>query len=350
VTDRIILGIESSCDETGVGIVRLGPDGSVELLADEVASSVEEHARFGGVVPEVASRAHLQAMVPTMRRSLEIAGIGLSDVHSIAVTAGPGLAGALLVGVSAAKAYAAALGKPLYGVNHLAGHVAADTLEHGPLPERCLALLVSGGHSQLLLVEGLAHKITELGSTVDDAAGEAYDKVARLLDLPYPGGPPIDKLAKQGNGCAIAFPRGLTGPRDSKYDFSFSGLKTSVARWVEKCERAGEEIPLADVAASFQEAVADVLTMKAIRAAKDFDIDTLVVAGGVAANSRISGLAAERCAEAGINLRVPRPKLCGDNGAMIAAIGAHLVAAGAKPSPIDLSTTPGLPVSTIQVL
>jgi N6-L-threonylcarbamoyladenine synthase len=350
VTDRLILGIESSCDETGVGIVRLGPDGSVELLADEVASSVEEHARFGGVVPEVASRAHLQAMVPTMRRSLEIAGIQLSDVHSIAVTAGPGLAGALLVGVSAAKAYAAALGKPLYGVNHLAGHVAADTLEHGPLPERCLALLVSGGHSQLLLVEGLAHKITELGSTVDDAAGEAYDKVARLLDLPYPGGPPIDKLAKQGNGCAIAFPRGLTGPRDSKYDFSFSGLKTSVARWVEKCERAGEEVPLADVAASFQEAVADVLTMKAIRAAKDFDIDTLVVAGGVAANSRISGLAAERCAVAGINLRVPRPKLCGDNGAMIAAIGAHLVAAGAKPSPIDLSTTPGLPVSTIQVL
>ncbi|MCS7482286.1 tRNA (adenosine(37)-N6)-threonylcarbamoyltransferase complex transferase subunit TsaD [Umezawaea endophytica] len=349
MTDRLILGIESSCDETGVGIVRLGPDGSLELLSDEVASSVEQHARFGGVVPEVASRAHLEAMVPTMRRSLEIAGVELSDIDSIAVTAGPGLAGALLVGVSAAKAYAAALGKPLYGVNHLAGHVAADTLEHGPLPERCLALLVSGGHSQLLLVEGLAHKITELGSTVDDAAGEAYDKVARLLDLPYPGGPPIDKLARTGNGCAIAFPRGLTGPRDAKYDFSFSGLKTSVARWVEKAERAGEEIPLADVAASFQEAVADVLTMKAIRACEDLRIDTLVIAGGVAANSRISGLAAERCAEAGITLRVPRPKLCGDNGAMIAAIGAHLVAAGAKPSPIDLSTTPGLPVSTIQV-
>ena len=349
MTDRLILGIESSCDETGVGIVRLGPDGAVELLSDEVASSVEQHARFGGVVPEVASRAHLEAMVPTMRRSLEIAGVGLSDIDSIAVTAGPGLAGALLVGVSAAKAYAAALGKPLYGVNHLAGHVAADTLQHGPLPERCLALLVSGGHSQLLLVEGLAHKITELGSTVDDAAGEAYDKVARLLDLPYPGGPPIDKLAKTGNGCAIAFPRGLTGPRDARYDFSFSGLKTSVARWVEKAERAGEEIPLADVAASFQEAVADVLTMKAIRACQDLDIDTLVIAGGVAANSRISGLAAERCAEAGIHLRVPRPKLCGDNGAMIAAIGPHLVAAGAKPSPVDLSTTPGLPVSTIQV-
>ncbi|PRY43615.1 tRNA (adenosine(37)-N6)-threonylcarbamoyltransferase complex transferase subunit TsaD [Umezawaea tangerina] len=349
MTDRLILGIESSCDETGVGIVRLGPDGALELLSDEVASSVEQHARFGGVVPEVASRAHLEAMVPTMRRSLEIAGVELSDVDAIAVTAGPGLAGALLVGVSAAKAYAAALGKPLYGVNHLAGHVAADTLEHGPLPDRCLALLVSGGHSQLLLVEGLAHKITELGSTVDDAAGEAYDKVARLLDLPYPGGPPIDRLAKTGNGCAIAFPRGLTGPRDNRYDFSFSGLKTAVARWVERSEKAGDELPLADVAASFQEAVADVLTMKAVRACKDLGIDTLVVAGGVAANSRISGLAAERCAEAGIDLRVPRPKLCGDNGAMIAAIGAHLVAAGAEPSPVDLSTTPGLPVGTIQV-
>ncbi|MEV6243141.1 tRNA (adenosine(37)-N6)-threonylcarbamoyltransferase complex transferase subunit TsaD [Lentzea sp. NPDC051838] len=351
MSDRLILGIESSCDETGFGIVRLGPDGSLELLADEVASSVEEHARFGGVVPEVASRAHLEALVPTMRRALDAAKVELSQIHSIAVTAGPGLAGALLVGVSAAKAYAAALGKPLYGVNHLAGHVAADTLQHGPLPQRCLALLVSGGHSQLLLIEGgLANSITEIGSTVDDAAGEAYDKVARLLDLPYPGGPPIDKLAKQGNGCAIAFPRGLTGPRDAKYDFSFSGLKTSVARWVERAERAGEEIPLADVAASFQEAVADVLTAKAIRAAKDLNVDTLVISGGVAANSRLSGLAAERCAENGIELRVPRPRLCTDNGAMIAALGAHLVHAGAKPSSMDISTTPGLPVSTVQIL
>ncbi len=350
MSDRLILGIESSCDETGFGIVRLGSDGSLELLADEVASSVEEHARFGGVVPEVASRAHLEALVPTMRRALDTAKVELSQIHSIAVTAGPGLAGALLVGVSAAKAYAAALGKPLYGVNHLAGHVAADTLQHGPLPQRCLALLVSGGHSQLLLIEGgLANSITEIGSTVDDAAGEAYDKVARLLDLPYPGGPPIDKLAKQGNGCAIAFPRGLTGPRDAKYDFSFSGLKTSVARWVERAERAGEEIPLADVAASFQEAVADVLTSKAIRAAKDLNVDTLVISGGVAANSRLSGLAAERCAEAGIELRVPRPRLCTDNGAMIAALGAHLVAAGAKPSSLDLSTMPGLPVGTVQI-
>jgi N6-L-threonylcarbamoyladenine synthase len=348
--DRIVMGIESSCDETGVGIVRLGADGSLELLADEVASSVEEHARFGGVVPEVASRAHLEAMVPTMSRALRVSGITLSDVHSIAVTAGPGLAGALLVGVSAAKAYAAALGKPLYGVNHLAGHVAADTLEHGPLPSPCLALLVSGGHSSLLLVEDLAGKITEIGATIDDAAGEAYDKVARVLDLPYPGGPPIDKLAKQGNGCAIAFPRGLTGPRDAKYDFSFSGLKTAVARWVEHRERDGLPVPLADVAASFQEAVADVLTAKAIKAAKELGVDTLVISGGVAANSRLSSLAAERCASAGIHLRVPKPRLCTDNGAMIAAVGAHLVAAGAEPSGVNLATDPGLPVGTVQIM
>jgi N6-L-threonylcarbamoyladenine synthase len=348
--DRIVLGIESSCDETGVGIVRLGADGGLELLADEVASSVEQHARFGGVVPEGASRAHLEAMIPTMRRALEKSGMTLDDVDSIAVTAGPGLAGALLVGVSAAKAYAAALDKPLYGVNHLAGHVAADTLEHGPLPSPCVALLVSGGHSQLLLVEDLAGKITEIGSTIDDAAGEAYDKVARVLDLPYPGGPPIDKLAKQGKGCAIAFPRGLTGPRDAKYDFSFSGLKTAVARWVENRERDGLEVPLADVAASFQEAVADVLTGKAIRAVQDLGVDTLVISGGVAANSRLSGLAAERCAAAGITLRVPRPRLCTDNGAMIAAVGAHLVAAGAEPSGLGLATDPGLPVSQVQIL
>lgn len=346
-TDRIVLGIESSCDETGVGLVRLGADGSVELLADAVASSVDEHARFGGVVPEIASRAHLTAMAPTMRRALDESGLELSDVDAIAVTAGPGLAGALMVGVAAAKGYSVALDVPLYGVNHLGGHVAVDTLQHGPLPPRCLALLVSGGHSQLLLVEGIAERITQVGSTIDDAAGEAYDKVARILDLPYPGGPPIDELAKQGDPKAIAFPRGLTGPRDSRHDFSFSGLKTAVARWVEGEQRAGREIPVADVCASFQEAVADVLTFKAVRAAQDLGVGTLVISGGVAANSRLSALAAERCAAAGIELRVPRPRLCTDNGAMIAALGAHVVAAGGKPSPLDLSATPGLPVGTI---
>ena len=345
----IILGIESSCDETGVGIVELGAGGRLELLADEVASSVEQHARFGGVVPEVASRAHLEAMVPTMKRALASAGLRLSDVDAVAVTCGPGLAGALLVGVSAAKAYAAALDVPLYGVNHLAGHVAADTLQHGPLPSPCLALLVSGGHTQLLQVDELAGKITEIGSTIDDAAGEAYDKVARVIGLPYPGGPPIDRAAARGNPRAIAFPRGLTGSRDAKFDFSFSGLKTAVARWVEARERDGDHVPVDDVAASFQEAVADVLTAKAVRAATEFGIGTLVVSGGVAANSRLSALARERCAEAGIELRVPRPRLCTDNGAMIAALGAHLVAAGVTPSALDLSADPALNVGTVSV-
>ncbi|OLR90584.1 tRNA (adenosine(37)-N6)-threonylcarbamoyltransferase complex transferase subunit TsaD [Actinokineospora bangkokensis] len=345
----IVLGIESSCDETGVGIVRLDDDGTKTLLADQVASSVELHARFGGVVPEVASRAHLEAMVPAVRRAFAESGLRMSDVDAIAVTCGPGLAGALLVGVAAAKAYALALDVPLYGANHLAGHVAADTLEHGRLPSPCLALLVSGGHSQLLKVDDLATSITELGSTIDDAAGEAYDKVARLLDLPYPGGPPIDKAAQQGDPAAIAFPRGLTGPRDARYDFSFSGLKTAVARWVEAEERAARPIPVNDVAAGFQEAVADVLTLKALRAAEDHGIDTLVISGGVAANSRIKSLAGERCAKAGLRLRFPRPRLCTDNGAMIAALGAHLVEAGVKPSSLELPSNPALPVNVVSV-
>ncbi len=349
MAERIVLGIETSCDETGIGLARLDAAGRVELLADAVASSVDQHARFGGVVPEIASRAHLEAMMPTMRRALAESGLQLSDVDAVAVTAGPGLAGALMVGVAAAKSYAAALGVPLYGVNHLAGHVAVDTLEHGPLPERCMALLVSGGHSQLLLVEDVAHSLTQIGSTIDDAAGEAYDKVARLLELPYPGGPPIDKHAKQGDPSAIDFPRGLTGPRDSRHDFSFSGVKTAVARWVEQARREDRAVPVDDVCASFQEAVADVLTAKAVRAAEDYEVDTLVISGGVAANSRLSALAAERCEAAGVTLRVPRPRLCTDNGAMIAALGAHVLAADGKPSPLTLGADPGLPISTPHV-
>src|SRR5215471_4876294 len=302
--EPVVLGIETSCDETGVGIVR-----GDTLLADAVASSVDLHARFGGVVPEVASRAHLEAMVPTVQRALDTAGLRLSDVDAIAVTAGPGLAGALLVGVAAAKGYAVAADKPVYGVNHLAAHVAVDTLEHGPLPEPAIALLVSGGHSSLLRVDDLARGVEPLGATIDDAAGEAYDKVARLLGLPFPGGPPIDRAARDGNSDAIAFPRGLTGPRDQldhAFDFSFSGLKTAVARWVEARQRAGEDVPVADVAASFQEAVCDVLTAKAVDACRATGIDTLVIGGGVAANSRIRSLAAERAAGHGIAVRVPR--------------------------------------------
>jgi N6-L-threonylcarbamoyladenine synthase len=343
----IVLGIETSCDETGVGLVRT--DGTTtELLANEVASSVEEHARFGGVVPEVASRAHLQAMVPAVHRALAGAGVTARDVDAVAVTAGPGLTGALLVGVAAAKAYATAWDVPLYGVNHLAAHVAVDTLQNGPLPP-CLALLVSGGHSSLLDVPDVAGPVTPLGATIDDAAGEAFDKVARLLGLPFPGGPHIDRVAHDGDVAAVAFPRGLTGPRDAPFDFSFSGLKTAVARYVEALERAGTPVPVADVAASFQEAVVDVLTAKAVRAARERGMDVLLLGGGVAANSRLRALAQERCTAAGLVLRVPRPGLCTDNGAMVAALGAHLVAAGAKPSPLDLPADSSMPVTQVLV-
>jgi N6-L-threonylcarbamoyladenine synthase len=343
--EPLVLGIETSCDETGVGIVR-----GTTLLADAVASSVDLHARFGGVVPEVASRAHLEAMVPTIHRALATAGIQLSDVDAIAVTAGPGLAGALLVGVAAAKGLSVALDKPLYGVNHLAAHVAVDTLEHGPLPEPAIALLVSGGHSSLLRIDDLARDVVPLGATIDDAAGEAYDKVARLLGMPFPGGPPIDRAAGDGDGTAIAFPRGLTAARDltlHRFDFSFSGLKTAVARWVEARQRAGEAVPVADVAASFQEAVCDVLTAKAIEACRKYGIDTLVIGGGVAANSRLRALAVQRAEAHGIEVRVPRPGLCTDNGAMVAALGVHLVAAGVPASRLDLPVDSSLAVTTV---
>src|SRR3982750_1083885 len=296
--EPLVLGIETSCDETGIGIVR-----GHTLLADALASSVEQHARFGGVVPEVASRAHLEAIVPTMQRALDDAGVPLADIDAIAVTAGPGLAGALLVGVAAAKGYALAADKPLYGVNHLAAHVAVDTLEHGPLPEPAIALLVSGGHSSLLLVDDLTGGVTPLGSTIDDAAGEAFDKVARLLGLPFPGGPPIDRAAREGDPRKIAFPRGLTASKDlaaHRFDFSFSGLKTAVARWVEARERDGEPVPVADVAAAFQEAVVDVLTRKAVLACTEQGVEHLLVGGGVAANSRLRAVAQDRCDAAGI--------------------------------------------------
>jgi N6-L-threonylcarbamoyladenine synthase len=338
-SDPIVLGIETSCDETGVGIVQ----GST-LLADAVASSVAEHARFGGVVPEVASRAHVEAMVPTVTRACADAGITLTDVDAIAVTAGPGLAGALLVGVAAAKALAVGLDRPIYGVNHLAAHIAVDELQHGALPQSVIGLLVSGGHSSLLQITDGA--VTPLGATLDDAAGEAFDKVARLLGLPFPGGPWIDDAARSGDPASIAFPRGLTAAHDRErhpYDFSFSGLKTAVARWVE----AADEIPVPDVAAAFQEAVVDVLTNKAVAACVDRGVDTLVIGGGVAANSRLRALAEERCAAAGLRLRIPRPALCTDNGAMVAALGSQLVRAGAQPSDLGFPASTGLPVSEV---
>jgi N6-L-threonylcarbamoyladenine synthase len=343
----LVLGIESSCDETGVGIVR-----GHELLANEVASSVEQHVRYGGVVPEIASRAHLEAMRPALERALATADVDLSELDGIAVTAGPGLMGALVVGLASAKALAASLDKPLYGLNHLVGHVAVDLLDHGPLPQPCAALLVSGGHTSLLLVNDITGDITELGSTIDDAAGEAYDKVARLLGLAYPGGPVIDRAAADGNPRAIAFPRGLTAPKDlvkHRFDYSFSGLKTAVSRWVETRRRDGDEVPVDDVAASFQEAVCDVLTAKAVDACEHLGVSDLLIGGGVAANSRLRALLEQRTSERGITLRRPRPALCTDNGAMIAVLGAEVIGRGLRPSSLDIGADSGLPVSTVLV-
>ncbi len=342
MSEPLILGIETSCDETAVGIVK-----GRKLLANVIASSVEEHARFGGVVPEVASRAHLEAMQPTIDKALQESGIKLKDLDAIAVTAGPGLVGALLVGVSAANALALALNKPLYGVNHLASHVAVDLLTHEKEVKPTIALLVSGGHSSILQVNDITNAIQPLGQTIDDAAGEAFDKIARLLKLGFPGGPLIDKEAKQGDENAIAFPRGLTNPKDladHEFDFSFSGLKTAVSRYLQ----ATPEYVRADVAASFQEAIVDVLLQKSIKACKQTGIDSLVIAGGVAANSRLRFVAEQSCTAAGIELRTPPPSLCTDNGAMVAALGSLAVSAGRPPSALGIeaasSISPAIPI------
>ena len=344
----LILGIETSCDETGVGIVR-----GTTLLANTIASSMDEHARYGGIVPEVAARAHLEALGPTIRAALAEASVTLDDLDAVAVTSGPGLAGALMVGVGAAKALALSLDVPIYAVNHLVGHVGADLLDTAaPLETPTVALLVSGGHTSLLLVRDLVSDVELLGETIDDAAGEAFDKVARLLGLRYPGGPEIDRAAIDGDPRAIRFPRGLTQPKDlaaHRYDFSFSGLKTAVARWVEQREAAGEPVPLADVAASFREAVVDVLVSKAIAACTDLGVPRLLLGGGVVANARLREVAIERADAAGIALRIPPLSLCTDNGAMIAALGAQLVMAGHPPSTLDFGADSTLPATEIQM-
>ena len=343
--EPLVLGIETSCDETGIAIVR-----GRTLLSDAVASSVDEQARFGGVVPEVASRAHLEAFDTTLDRAIDEAGIALSDVDAIAVTSGPGLVGALLVGVSAAEGLAIALERPVYGVNHLAAHVAVDRLVHGDIPEPAIALLVSGGHTSLLRVDDVTLDVTPLGATLDDAAGEAFDKVARLLGLPFPGGPHIDRAAVDGDPASIDFPRGLMSPRDEaehRLDFSFSGLKTAVVRWLAAQQEGGIPIPVSDVAASFQEAVADVLVAKALRACEDSGIDTLIVGGGVAANSRLRALLEQRAAH--LDVRIPPAHLCTDNGAMVAALGAALVERGRPPSIPGFGADSSLPVDEVQV-
>ncbi|MCU1545150.1 MAG: tsaD [Homoserinimonas sp.] len=347
VSAPLVLGIETSCDETGIGIVR-----GNTLLANVIASSMDEHARYGGVVPEIAARAHLEALTPALTAALAEAGVALHELDAIAVTSGPGLSGALMVGVGAAKALSVALDKPLYAVNHLVGHVGADVLsESGPIDYPTVALLVSGGHTSLLLVRDLVSDVELLGETIDDAAGEAFDKVARLLGLPYPGGPEIDRAAIDGDPTAIRFPRGLSLPKDlekHRYDFSFSGLKTSVARWVEQYRDTGAELPVADVAASFREAVVDVLLTKAIAACHAHGVPRLLLGGGVVANARVRQLAEVRCAANGIQLRIPPLSLCTDNGAMIAALGAQLIAAGHAASHLSFGADSTLPVTQIQ--
>ena len=339
----LVLGIETSCDETAIGIVQ-----GRTLLANEIASSVQEHARFGGVVPEIASRAHLEAMIPALDRALASAKVSLRDIDAIAVTAGPGLVGALLVGTSTAAGLALALDKPLYGVNHLAAHISVDYLTHDRPPEPTIALLVSGGHSSILQIDDITSSVTSLGSTMDDAAGEAFDKIARVMGLGFPGGPAVDLEAKSGDKSAINFPRGLTQADDWRtrpYDFSFSGLKTAVARYLESTP----QYKRADVAASFQEAIVDVLLQKSLAACTATGIQSLVIAGGVAANSRLRELAEQRCTDAGVALRIPSPLLCTDNGAMVAALGSLMSSAGRPASAIDLSATSSLDVTSISV-
>jgi N6-L-threonylcarbamoyladenine synthase len=335
----LVLGIETSCDETAAAVVEDGR----RVRADVVASQILVHARYGGVVPEVASRQHVATIVPVIRRAAADAGVALAEVDGIAVTCGPGLVGALLVGVETAKALGYALGKPVVGVNHLAGHLAAVFLEDPSLPEAPpyphLALLVSGGHTALIRVEG-PRQMRLLGATRDDAAGEAFDKVGKMLGLGYPGGVVIDRLAAGGRSDAVALPRALRGRDD--LDFSFSGLKTAVSSWL-----AGRQPPegaeLADVCASFQAAVVDVLVRKSRRALELERLGHLVVCGGVAANRGLRAALAAAAADDGFRLYIPPPKRCTDNAAMIAAAGTQLLMAGVR-APLDLSVDPGLPL------
>ena len=338
--EPLVLGIETSCDETAVGIVR-----GRTLLANIISSSVDEHAKFGGVVPEIASRAHLEAIQGVITEALNRAKSSINDIDAFGVTAGPGLIGPLVVGTSTASALALATDKPLFGVNHLSSHLAVDALDESSTLAPAIGLLVSGGHSSILKLGDLSSDVSDvetLGSTIDDAAGEAFDKIARLLELDFPGGPSIDRLAKTGSAGAIDFPRGLTHPSDGDHlwDFSFSGLKTAVSRYLQLTPDAVK----ADVAASFQEAVVDVLVTKAVAAAQAHGIERLVIAGGVAANSRLRELAAERSHKAGIELRIPPQALCTDNGAMVAAMTSLAVMTGASPSAVGLSadSTSGL--------
>lgn len=332
--DTLILAIESSCDETAAAVVRNGR----EVLSNVISSQIDLHTLYGGVVPEIASRKHIERINQVIEEALSTAGVSLEQMDAVAVTYGPGLVGALLVGVAEAKAIAYAAGKPLVGVHHIEGHIAANFIEHPELEPPFLSLVVSGGHTHLVRVEDYG-VFTILGRTRDDAAGEAFDKVARAIGLGYPGGPKIDRVAREGDPEAIAFPR--THMEDAPYDFSFSGLKSAVLNYINGCQMKGQEYRQADIAASFQKAVTDVLVGNAMRAVEEYHADRFAIAGGVAANSALRQAMKEACEERGVKLYYPSPVYCTDNAAMIGVAGYYEYQKGVRHG-LDLNAIPNL--------
>ncbi len=333
-----VLGIETSCDETAVAVVE---DGRT-VLSSLISSQVDLHRRFGGVVPELASRAHVEALNPLMQEALDAAGVGFADLDGVAVTVGPGLVGALLVGLAAAKSVALATGADLIGVNHLEGHIYANFLEHAAPLTPAVCLVVSGGHT-LVVHMPEEHHYEVLGQTLDDAAGEAFDKIARFLGLGFPGGPALDALARTGDRDAVRFPRAMAGSGD--YDFSLSGLKTAVLRHMRAERAAGREIDAADLAASFQEAIVDVQVAKTIAAAREKGVDTVLLGGGVVANTRLRERMLAAAEETGLRVVFPSLALCTDNAAMIACAGASRLARGER-TPLEVGADPGLELAS----
>lgn len=332
--DVLILAIESSCDETAAAVVKNGR----EVLSNVINTQIAIHTEYGGVVPEIASRKHIENINPVIRKALEDAGVTLDNIDAIGVTYGPGLVGALLVGVAEAKAIAFAKNKPLVGVHHIEGHISANYVENKELEPPFVALVVSGGHTHLVKVNDYG-EYEIVGRTRDDAAGEAFDKVARAIGLGYPGGPKIDKLAKEGNPDAIVFPRAHVD--DAPYDFSFSGIKSAVLNYINSANMQGKEINRADVAASFQKAVVDALVSRAVRLAKECGMDKLAIAGGVASNSALRAAIQEECAKNNIGFYSPSPILCTDNAAMIGAAAYYEYIKGVRHG-YDLNAVPNL--------